>query len=271
MRRFAFGFAFVFVSMLAGCKPATSESPESSSDRAASSACTLGEVETIDDALELRCIAEHVWLFTALGETDSYGTMPANGLAIVSPRGTLLVDTAWTTAQGQQLLDWARTRGAPVHAAIVTHFHYDRLGGIAALLDAGLPVFASAATIELARAQQAELDHLRVPDRELHTGSLAEVEWLAPGPGHSPDNIVVWHAESRTLFGGCFVKDAAATSLGNLSDADVEAWPGSLERTREAFSQAAIVVPGHGDAGTLDLLAHTLALLDAERSKPVAD
>jgi metallo-beta-lactamase class B len=250
--------SIVLALALLGC-PGTSAPPQEPV-----AACQVGERQQLGEAIELRCLDAHVWLFTAIGETP-FGPYPANGLAIVTEQGTLLIDAAWKREHGQALIDWARERGAPVHAAIVTHFHDDRLGGIAALLDAGLPVYASAATIELARAQQAQLG-LPVPDREL-ADELAAIEWLAPGPGHTRDNIVVFHRESGTLFGGCFVKDAESTSLGNLADADVAAWPDSLARTREAFPDARTVIPGHGAPGSLALLDHTAELLALELAK----
>jgi metallo-beta-lactamase class B len=253
--------SIAIVPALLGCgSPSPDTHDPSTHAHSTVSACEVGEQQPLGDAIELRCIAPHVWQFTAIGETP-FGPYPANGLVLFNTQeGTLLIDTAWTRDQGQLLLDWAREQGAPVHAAIVTHFHDDRLGGIGAMLDADVPVYASWATMKLAHAQ-AQLGVLLTPDRTLDHVTFMAIEWLAPGPGHSPDNIVVYHPESGTLFAGCFVKDAESTSLGNLADADVAAWPAALARTREAFPDARQVVPGHGALGSLALLDHTAELL----------
>ncbi|MCC8153382.1 MAG: hypothetical protein LIP01_03695 [Tannerellaceae bacterium] len=81
------------------------------------------------------------------------------------------------------------------------------------------------------------------------------------GRGHATDNIVVWIPSEKVLYPGCMVKDLQATDLGNLSDADVEAWPGTIEKVIRKFPSAKWVIPGHGEAGGLELLYHTLDLL----------
>ena len=36
------------------------------------------------------------------------------------------------------------------------------------------------------------------------------MEVFYPGPGHAPDNVVVWVGRERLLFGGCLLKDEEA-------------------------------------------------------------
>ena len=62
------------------------------------------------------------------------------------------------------------------------------------------------------------------------------------------------------LFGGCFIKDSKATGMGNIADADLVAWPASLDRTHAAFPQTATVIPGHGPMDPRALV-HTRDLL----------
>ena len=52
-------------------------------------------------------------------------------------------------------------------------------------------------------------------------------------------------------------KDAKAVNLGNTEDADVRAWPGTMEKALAAFPDARIVVPGHRQPGGPELLRHT--------------
>jgi hypothetical protein len=53
-----------------------------------------------------------------------------------------------------------------------------------------------------------------------------------------------------------------------VADADLAAWPTTIERLRARYSRARLVVPGHGEPGTLALLDHTLGL--ARRQGPGA-
>ena len=81
------------------------------------------------------------------------------------------------------------------------------------------------------------------------------------GPGHTIDNIVVWIPDAKVLFGGCLVRASANTRLGYTKEADLEAWPKTIETLLRDYAEAAVVVPGHGDPGGRELLHHTLDLL----------
>jgi metallo-beta-lactamase class B len=86
-------------------------------------------------------------------------------------------------------------------------------------------------------------------------------EAFYPGAGHTRDNIVLWFATSRVLYGGCLIKDKSATNLGFTGDADLAAWPAAVRRVAERYPSPAVVIPGHGDPLRGDPYAHTLELL----------
>ncbi|WP_224367740.1 subclass B1 metallo-beta-lactamase [Hyalangium versicolor] len=217
---------------------------------------------TLAEDVSVRRLAPGVWLHTTLGSGD-YKHIPANGLIIEDGDGSLLVDTTWNAQQAERLLVWAEEElHRPVRAAVVTHFHSDRTGGVPALTARGLPVYGLAETARLAAASKEP-----VPTRTFEGGqTLGSTEFFFPGAGHARDNIVVWHPSSGVLFGGCFVKAGDAKDLGNLSDADTAAWPASVARVQERFPQARIIVPGHGLPGGPGLLTHTQELLRASPS-----
>ena len=210
------------------------------------------------DDVRVRRLAPGVWLHVTLAGED-WGRTPANGLLIEEGVSSLLVETGWNVRQAELLLSWARdTLHRPVRAGVVTHFHVDRIGGVPALVAQGVPVSMREETARLA----AERGRLSTPVQ--HLADAQEWESLSlffPGAGHARDNLVVWHRNSGLLFGGCFVKDAGARDLGNVEDADLSAWPASLERVRQRYPDVRTVVPGHGLPGGAELLAHTQALL----------
>lgn len=209
------------------------------------------------EGVRVRRLSPGVWLHvTHAGE--EWGHTPANGLLIEEEASSLLVETGWTVPQARVLLDWARdSLHRPVRAAVVTHFHMDRIGGVPELAERGIPLFAREETARLAAGQGHPIVFQRLED-EQQWGPLT---LFFPGAGHTRDNLVVWHPNSRLLYGGCFVKDASARDLGNVEDADVAAWPASLERLRARFPDARTVLPGHHAPGGLELLTHTRALL----------
>ncbi len=169
-------------------------------------------------------------------------------------------------AQAALLLQWTdRVLSEPVRLAIVTHSHGNRSGGLGVVEANGIRVLVLDSTAvrlpELALTGQIDTFH----DQRTLDLAGCDIELFHSGPGHAPDNIVVWLRTTKPLFGGCFVKDAYAKDLGNIADADLARWPASIRRVIGRYGQAAIVVPGHGEPGGRELLAHTLKLLKKKR------
>lgn len=212
------------------------------------------------DSLVVRELSTGVWLHTSWSEFN--GVMfPKNGLLFLHQGQIWLVDTAWGNELTEDLLAWVdRELGLPIAGAIVSHFHDDSMGGTPALAARGVPSWAHPLTLQLGEGEGVPLpepiDGLGIGDSRVIGG--ADVYY--PGPGHSSDNIFVWLPEHRILFGGCAVRPAESSSLGNTSDAVVGEWPRAIERVKERFPDVVLVVPSHGDLGDRTLLDHTIAL-----------
>ena len=225
-----------------------------------------GDVRLADDVL-VRPLGDGAWLHVTLGDVRGPGgtvTYSSNGVLLeTADGGMVLFDTAWTDEQTERLLRWAEERGRPVRHAVVTHAHRDRTGGLGALRRRDVPVKGHARTVALASAQGiGGIDSVpglsTTPYRD-----PAGYELRFPGAGHTPDNIVVWLPRQRILHGGCLVKSDTATTVGNVADADVAAWPATVARVRAAYPDARLVVPGHGAVGGVAALVATERLIGA--------
>lgn len=219
---------------------------------------------TAATTVSLRPLTDGVWLHTSMRTLPEYGRIPSHGLVVQTGDELLLVDTAWGVEPTRELVAMIRRQfGRLPSAAIVTHAHDDRVGGLPVLRAEGVPVYATRETATRAAAQGAVIDHvLDAPvDRRALAG--ADVEVFAPGPAHTPDNVVVWLPARGVLFGGCMIRPAGSTALGNLADADLATWPASALRVAERYAAARVVVPSHGDPGDASLLAHTVDLTHA--------
>jgi metallo-beta-lactamase class B len=224
---------------------------------------TLQAADPADDVrlghdLEVRALRPGYWLHVSKNGDG----IPSNGMIVRTPKGLLLVDTCWTEGQTEQLVAWGeRALGAFFVQAIVTHSHGDRTGGLPALARRGIPVAALDLTIDRLRHK---VD--RAPRPLLTAAAPVQADPLGfeafyPGAGHAADNIVVWFPAARILFGGCLVKSEAATELGNTADAVLASWPRAVKAVLDRYRTAAVVVPGHGAAGTTAALTHTIELL----------
>jgi metallo-beta-lactamase class B len=224
----------LFALSLAACTPAAAPAPEPETRLSAD--------------VQVRRIAPGLWVHTTWMDLGG-APYPANGMLLETPDGSVLVDTGWNEAQTDTLLAWAAREGRPVRRAYITHAHNDRMGGIAAVRRAGVPVQGSALTAEIAQREG-----LSGPDvlAGLDAGPVRAggVELFHPGAGHTRDNVVVWFPEQRVLFGGCLVKADTATTVGNVADADVENWPRAVRRVADQYPAARVVVPGHGAVST---------------------
>lgn len=218
-------------------------------------------VRQLSPQLQIQQLAPGLWLHRTEQTLSNGAVFTANGLVLETAGGIWLLDTAWGFYPTRDLLHWIDTvLQKPVIKAIATHAHDDRTGGVVALAERGIPLQVTAQTAAIAAKQQ--ITPLQVVTELAPGGAYQDgpVQWFYPGPGHSADNIVLWLPQYQLLHGGCFVKAPRYPGLGHIADADVAAWPTSLQRLKAQYPQALIVVPGHGEVGDLQLLDYSLAL-----------
>ena len=157
-----------------------------------------------------------------------------------------MIDTPWDTAQTRQLIDWVGTNlKRRVILTIVTHSHEDRLAGTEILRQHGARVISTPLTAKLAKVQGSPVPDAVLSNDTTFTIGGTPIETYFPGAGHAPDNIVVWLPKQNLLFGGCFIKSVEASSLSNIADADINAWPNSIRRLHERYPKANLIIPGH--------------------------
>lgn len=189
------------------------------------------------------------------------GQVPSNGLVVHGASGALIVDTAWNSEQTAAVLSWVESNVGPIRAVVVTHAHDDRLGGIAEVQRREIPSYALAETVRLAAQHDwPPIEHGVTSPFALDSLGVSG-ELFFPGAGHTTDNSTVWLRATRVLAGGCLVRASASTTMGNTSEGDLEGWPQAIATLQQRYPDVRVVVPGHGEPGGRDLLAHTRELL----------
>lgn len=214
--------------------------------------------------IDIEPVTEGVWRHVSYRDLGGAQLTPSNGLVVETPVGLVLVDTAWGEAETAHLLTvLERQFGQRVIAAIVTHAHPDRIGGADVLAAAVIPVYATPQINAAARERGFPVAAHTLGEGLPPALMVAGLSWFAAEGGHARENIVVYHAPSGTLFGGCFIRPLAYRGVGYVEDGDVPAWPAALERVRAAFPEAVHVVPGHGEVGGPELITHTIEQVEA--------
>ncbi|WP_420150808.1 subclass B1 metallo-beta-lactamase [Spirosoma sp.] len=226
---------------------------------------TLAQV-TQKPTLKVTPLNANVFVHTTYGMYNNT-PYPSNGLIIKTKDGIILVDSGWDTVNDtdntQQLLRWvADNLHQPVRLCVVTHAHDDRVGGISALKKAGVRVVSTPLTAQNAVKRGFESPEGILPNDTTFTIGQEPIRCYFPGKGHTSDNIVVWLPNQQILYGGCLIKSVAVFGMGNLADANVAAWSGSIRNVMNRFGTAKIVVPGHEDWGDAKSLEHTLRLVE---------
>jgi metallo-beta-lactamase class B len=192
--------------------------------------------------------------------------MPANAMYLVTSEGVVLIDSPWDTTQFQPLLDSIRTRHhKEVVLCIATHFHEDRTGGLEYYRRQGIKTYTTRQTDELSKKRgMKRAEYLIDKDTVFRLGQYS-FQTYYPGPGHAPDNIVIWFGDEKILYGGCLVKSVDDNSLGNLSDASVKDYAMSLRNVQKKCRKPGFIITGHNNWTDTKSLKHSLKM--AQRLK----
>ena len=239
----------------AASAPATTPAAATSGPRA-----SRGEVA-------FRELAPGVWMHSSEKVIAPWGPVVTNGLVVVVGESATLVDTAWDDAQTGSIVAWAESElGHPIARAVFTHAHDDKMGGVAALRQAGIATWAAADTNALARERGLTPAEFTLHfDESAISRELAPLVVFDPGGAHTEDNIVVGLPDADLVFGGCMIRPPGATTLGNTADANVAHWDEAVEATAARFS-GAIVVPSHGPPAGRELFSLTVRLVREHRA-----
>ena len=214
-------------------------------------------------ALRIRHLVDSFYTYVSYGEYNGQN-YPANAMYMVTDDGVVLFDTPWGEVYYQALLDSIQIRhGKKVVMCISTHYHEDRTGGLTYYNSKGIETYTTWLTDSLSVVNKQNLaTHHFTGDTTFTIGGHS-FEAFYPGPGHTQDNIVLWFPKQKILYGGCFIKSASETDLGNIKSANIKEWGNSIRRLQNHIGKPAYIIVGHNDFTNLNSLAHTLELVQA--------
>jgi len=242
--------------------------------------------QKISDDLFIQSIEDSVYLVT------HYFPWDANCLLVILPeKQGVLIDTPNETSGARNLLQWIHQQYGEISLTVInTGFHVDNLGGNEFFISKHIPVIGSDRTRQLVLQrgkahkqlmlqwtsdakhhryhQGYRAVHFVPPTRTFNlfkgitiTRGGESFEIFFPGESHTTDNVVVYLKNRKILFGGCMISALNRQKPGYTGDANMEAWPVSVQKVMEKFPQCKTVIPGHGKWGDRKLLIHTLKVL----------
>lgn len=215
-----------------------------------------------DTSLRITRLTGDFYIFTTYHYYKG-ARVPANGMYVLTHKGVILLDSPWDTTQFQPLLDSIDLRHhAKVVLCMATHFHEDRTGGLEYYASKGINTYTTRQTDELSKAKgMKRARFLFMKDTVFSLGQYSFQAYY-PGPGHAPDNIVVWFPKEKVLYGGCLIKSVGDKDLGNLADANIIQYAGTVRNVTKKCKEAAYIIPGHNDWTDTGSLQHTLEMAE---------
>jgi metallo-beta-lactamase class B len=186
----------------------------------------------------------------------------ANGLFVVTNQGVIMIDTPWDKAQFQPLLDSIENKHhQKVALCIATHSHEDRSAGLEYYKQKGIRTYSSKQTDMISEKTGEKRAEILFNKDTTFTVGPYSFETYYPGEGHTKDNIVIWFPKEKILHGGCAIKSTEATDLGYVKEANLTAWPVSLNNIKQHCRDPKFIIPGHQSWTSLKSIDHTLKLL----------
>ena len=181
------------------------------------------------------------------------GVLRANSYLVTKDgKNAVLIDCG-----GEEPLQEAARRGLRIAAVLLTHGHFDHIGGCAAAQRAGIPVCCAQAEVPLVAAQPAFAAQLGIPlppfraDKTFAEGELLEYAGcpfrVLATPGHTPGSVCF--SGGGALFTGdtLFAGSVGRTDLPGGSGAQLRQ---SLRRLF-ALQGEYTLYTGHGEESTL--------------------
>lgn len=211
-----------------------------------------------DGKVDITKISSDLFLHTSY-KTINKKQLSSNGAIFIDSGYAYLIDTPWNESDMPQLLNWLKSKGLKLKAAVVTHAHEDRTAGLEFLNKHNYTTYASKKTNSLLKKQNKP-----VANHSFSTNSFKlannKIEVFSPGAGHSSDNIVVYLPTIKALIGGCIIRSKQDKNLGWLGDAMLNKWHQSVTNISQRYNSINVIIPGHGKIGDRSLLTHTSTL-----------
>lgn len=225
---------------------------------------------SINQDLELKTLSDSVFVYTSFFTDPKFGRFGSNGLLLIANGEALMIDTPMEVEQTKILVDYLKdSMNVTLTSFIGGHYHNDCIGGLSYLNTLGVKSLVGSLTYGFCDSLYLSMPTAYFKDSSHFYFHEIPVYCVFLGAGHTPDNILVYIPSYKILFGGCMVKSVESKGLGNIREANLVEWKQTLQKVSITFPDANIVIPGHGDFGSMVLVNHTLNLLDQQLSVKV--
>lgn len=219
------------------------------------------EILKVSNDLRLIRISENAYIHESFFTSEEFGRFGSNGMILIDNREAFLFDTPMTDSVTSQLLDFIEdSLKLRIVGFIANDWHSDSMEGLDLILEKGIKTYSNEMTRKITAEKGMPITEIGFIDSLTIQFGGYELICKYHGAAHTIDNIVVWIPKEKILFADCMVKSINSRNLGFTGDGDLTAYPATLEKVKQLYSDAKIVIPGHGRYGGVELIDHTIEL-----------
>lgn len=216
----------------------------------------------VNKDIQIIQIQDSIYVHVSWTDSKKFGRYPSNGLIIIKKGEAILIDTPVNNEDTEILVNYIEKKmQVKVAKLIIGHFHDDCLGGLKYIKNRKIESIANILTYEKCKELNLPLPSNTFKDSYKFDLNGEKIICRFFGGGHTFDNITVWIADKKILFGGCLIKSLNSKTLGNLKDSRVDEWIDTIKKIKESYKGIKIIIPGHGKFGGPELLTHTISLV----------
>ena len=230
---------------------------------------THKDVETIivSEDLKLLKITDNAYIHISNITLQNGALFPCNGFVYKNEGQAYVFDTPANDTATKELIQWLQDdQKLSIKGVVFNHHHNDCIEGMDVFKQYNIPSIASKkTTFFMQQENSGSVDRIFENSLELTLGNKTIINRFF-GEAHTADNIISYFPEEKIIFGGCMIKSLEARK-GNLADANVIAWPFTVQNIKKAYPEVAIVIPGHGAHGDSTLLDYTISLFQTNENQ----
>jgi glyoxylase-like metal-dependent hydrolase (beta-lactamase superfamily II) len=217
---------------------------------------TYGQEIKVSEGLTLIKLTEHTYIHTCENN---------NGIVHVNNGEAIIVSTPDSDVETKNLIDWTKeSLQAKIVGYVIDRWHPDAMEGLDIVQKMGINTYSYELTRKIAKARGLPVPEIGFdPKIELDVGGDKIIcHYL--GAAHTDDGIVVWIPKEEILFGGNEIRSYNGW-VGNIGDANLDEWSKTIEKVKNEYGPARIVIPGHGRYGGAELIDYTIDLYKANK------
>lgn len=237
---------------------------------------TATAFSNIESENELNNETKNASLSFPIHTFTSAGASPVNSYWIPTPKGIIVIDAQRDKPNAEKLFQEIQETGKPIEAIMITHPHPDHYFGTTMLSNgtSNIPIYATQATFDTIRSDPAHLISLAkqlmgkdypgkiiLPNRIVESGKNVTVDGITfrfenIGPGEAATETMIYLPTQKILFTGDLVNNHMHPLLtGPTFNVSLsEDWINQINYVTNKYSDAKVLYPGHGPAGSPGIL-----------------